>query len=113
MVSHQIVKGLLNSDNKPSSVSKSIIYNLPPEIIVVADEINMYGLMSFYSDKVSLYTDLINAGNNIILDFELNSKELNNLLNLLEREAEIGNINKTKIDISVKKILNKKGYDIV
>ena len=112
MVSHQIAFGELNSKGKPSSVSKEIISTVDDSILIIADEINMKGLKYFYSDKTKLYADLINSGENLILDFYLDPIKLYKLINKIEKEVEKGNIDEKKIDNSVKKILIRKGYDI-
>lgn len=112
MVSHQIATGEADSKEKPSSVSKEVISTIDSPVLVIADEINMKGLKKFYSDKTKLYIDLINSGENLILDFDLDSSKMHKLIKNLEREAELGNIDKQKIDESVKKILIIKGYEV-
>lgn len=112
MVSHQIVTGEVDSNGKPSTVSKEVISNIDKELLVVADEINMEGLSGFYQDKNKMYLDLINSGENLILDFDLNSRELNQLIKEIKKEVEKGNINESKIDESVIKVLILKGYKV-
>ncbi len=114
MVGHQIVSGELNSNGKSSSVSKEVIDNLGnfPGLII-SDEINMVGLKRFYLfDKKKLYKDLINSGENIILDFFLNPISTHKLILNLEESVERGEIDEEKINQSVKKILMAKGYKI-
>ena len=113
MVSHQIAKGELNSNGKPSSVSKDIVSTIDNSILIIADEINMKGLADFYPDKTELYIDLINSGENLILDFYLDSKKLYKLIEEIKLEVEKGKIDKNKIDESVKKILITKGYELI
>ncbi len=112
MVSHQIVTGEANSNNKPSTVSEEVISNIDKNILVVADEINMRGLRIFYKDKTDMYADLINSGENLILDFNLNPRRLNELIKDIKEEVENGNIKEENIDESVKKILILKGYKL-
>lgn len=112
MISHQIVKGEVDSNGKPSTVSEEVISNIDKKLLVIADEINMDGLSDFYPDKTKMYIDLINSGENLILDFDLNSRELNDLIKDIKEEVEKGNINENKIDESVKKILILKGYKV-
>jgi beta-glucosidase-like glycosyl hydrolase len=113
IVGHQIVKGEINSHKKPGSVSKEAIKNLPEEILVVSDEVNMLGLRIFYLfNKRKMYQDLINSGNNLILDFRLDKRSAYRLLTQLEQDVEEGKINEDKIDKSVKKILKLKGYQV-
>jgi beta-N-acetylhexosaminidase len=111
MIGHQIVTSELNSNDKPASVSKEIINTLSNfSGLIISDEINMKGLSSFYNSKIDVYQDLINSGNNIILDFEINKNSLNKLLEQLEIKVKSKKINETTIDNNVKKILIKKGY---
>lgn len=112
MASHQIVTGEVNSNGKPSTVSEEVISSIDKEVLVIADEINMEGLSSFYKDKTDMYIDLINSGENLILDFDLNSRELYNLVKDIKKEVEKGNIYEKKIDESVEKILILKGYEL-
>jgi|TARA_Y100000310_G_C20604400_1_gene774766 beta-N-acetylhexosaminidase len=112
MVSHQIATGVLDSQGKPSTVSEEIISTVDEDVLVIADEINMRGLKDFYPDKTELYIDLINSGENLILDFYLDSIELYKLIEEIEAEVENGNIDEQKIDYSVKKILEIKGYGV-
>jgi hypothetical protein len=113
MVSHQIAKGSLNSNGNPSSVSEEVISSLHDfEGLIIADEINMKGLSLFYPEKIDLYVDLINSGEDFILDFYLSDKQLKNLLEEIEVKVLSGEIDEDKIDKSVKKILKMKGYKI-
>lgn len=114
MVSHQIVSGALDSNQKPSSVSEEVISSLNDyDGLIIADEINMEGLSGFYKDKIGMYVDLINSGEELILDFELSSKDLDKLLDNLEEKILNGEISLEKIDKAVTKILQKKGYNII
>ena len=72
----------------------------------------MAGIKNFYPDKIKQYVDLINAGNEFILDFNLNPVSFNKLIEEIENEVIIQNINQNKIDNSIKKILEMKGYEI-
>ncbi len=112
MVSHQKVTGELNSQNKPSTISKPVISSIDDSALIIADEINMIGLKKSYPKKINLYKELINSGENLILDFQLSPKSLYNLIKNIEQEVNKGNIKKENIDKSVKKILTTKGYKI-
>ena len=59
-----------------------------------------------------MYKDLINAGNDLILDFKITAVFLNEILRYLEREVKKGRIDEKKIDESVKRILRIKGYKV-
>jgi len=110
MVSHQTITGALDSGGKPSSVSPEIIGSISDDVLVIADEINMAALQDEYPDRTLLYIELINAGNDFILDFEINSLDLYKLLIELEKAVDDGRISEEKVDYSVKKILTLKGY---
>ncbi|MCK4647788.1 hypothetical protein KAT24_02575 [Candidatus Pacearchaeota archaeon] len=114
MVGHQIVSGEVDSNAKPSSVSKEIIDNLNNfSGLIISDEINMAGLKRFYLfNKKALYRDLINSGENLILDFKLTPVSAYKLLNKLEKLVKSGKIDEDKINQSVKKILIAKGYKV-
>lgn len=113
MVSHQVAEGVLDSNGRPSSVSEEVIKNIEGDTLVIADEINMKGLSIFYEDKIGLYVDLINSGENLILDFDLNPGELNRLLDKVVERINGGEISIEKVDNSVIKILEFKGYSII
>jgi beta-N-acetylhexosaminidase len=114
MVSHQIVEGVIDSEGKPSTISSEVIDTLGDfEGLIIADEINMKGLSSFYSDKINLYVDLINSGEEFILDFYLSDKEMKKLLENLEEKVLAGEIEKEKINEAVIKILEMKGYEVI
>jgi beta-N-acetylhexosaminidase len=112
MVSHQIVTGVLDSKGNPSSVSKEIVSTINDSILIIADEINMAGLKEFYPDKTEMYVDLINSGEDLILDFRLNSVRLYEIIKNIEQAVEQGKISEEEIDKSVRKILIKKGYTV-
>jgi beta-glucosidase-like glycosyl hydrolase len=113
MIGHQISEGLVNSKGKPSSVSPEVISSLKNfSGLVISDEINMLGLRSFYYDKTKLYMDLINSGENLILDFRLSPVSAYNLIVSIEKEVTHGKISKEKIDESAEKILEAKGYKV-
>lgn len=113
MVGHQVAYGEIDSDGKPSSVSEEVISKIPSDKLVISDEINMLGFSSLYIDKADMYKDLINSGENLILDFELDYVKLSKLLDELEIMAKNDEISQDKIDNSVKKILRMKGYEII
>ncbi len=113
MVSHQIVEGEVDSGGKPSSVSREIIKNIDDSVLIVSDEINMRGLKNFYIlNKRGMYADLINSGENLILDFDLDSVKLDKLIKKIEIDVRNGKVSEEEIDKSVRKILMKKGYTI-
>jgi len=113
MIGHPIVTGLLDSNGKPSTVSSEVIGNLEDyNGLIIADEINMEGLKKFYKSKPKLYIDLINSGENFILDFHLDIDDFYKLINNVEKLVEEGKIDEKKIDESVRRILVAKGYEV-
>ena len=115
MVGHQIVNGEIDSKGKQASVSKEIIGSLKEQFegLIISDEINMFGLkFSYLFNKIRLYKDLINSGENLILDFSLNSVRAHKLILKLEKAVERGEIDEEKINESARKILKFKGYKV-
>lgn len=112
MIGHQIVSGEVDSNGKPASVSDEVISNIIGNQLIISDEINMLGLKRAYPIKRKLYRELINSGENIILDFFLNPVSAYKLILKIEVEVKSGEIDEDKIDQSVKKILMAKGYKV-
>lgn len=110
MVSHQIVSGEVDSFGKPSSVSSFVIDSIDADVLIIADEVNMRGLSMFYSSKVDMYVDLINAGEDFILDFDLDVVEFYDLVGNIEKAVLDGRIDEDRIDESVGKIFEIKGW---
>jgi beta-N-acetylhexosaminidase len=113
MVGHQVVYGEINSSEKPASISKEVIEIIPENVLVVSDEVNMLGLRSRFLSKREMYKELINSGENLILDFQLDKRALYNLLEGLEKDVKEGKISEDKVNESVKKILKLKGYEVI
>ena len=113
MIGHQGAIGEIHSKGKPSSVSKEVISTLDFDGLIISDEINMFGLKSWYFNKNRLYTDLINSGENVILDFRLTPRSAYKLISEIENQVKEQKISKEKIDQSVKKILKSKGYKLI
>lgn len=115
MIGHQVVTGAIESNGKSSSVSEEVISTLNDfEGLIISDEINMDGISEYYRfKKPEMYKDLINSGEDIILDFSLTKRSCFLLLNELEEKVKTGEIDEEKIDKSVKKILKAKGYEVI
>ncbi len=112
MIGHQIVEGELNSNGKPASVSKEVIESVPEDILVISDGLKMAGIRSFYSTKIKMYADLINSGENLILDWPMSPITLYKAVTDIEKKVRRGEISEEKINKSVRKILKVKGYNI-
>ncbi len=113
MVGHVVASGEIDSGGRPCPVSRTCVESIRRtgfEGLVVTDEVNMEGLRQFYSSKEEMYVDLINEGNDVILDFSLTPRKLDRLLGSLERMAEDGKISQEQIDHAVIRILKAKGH---
>jgi beta-N-acetylhexosaminidase len=118
MVGHPVIYGELDSNGKQATISPEIIQPLKQNFdgLVITDAVTMIGLrISYLFNFKKVYPDLIRAGNNIILDTHVNS----NYKKIKKRRDEILKQAKTdenllkRIDESAKKILEKKGYEVV
>ncbi len=115
MVGHPVVSGTVNSEGRPCTVSKKCISNLRKKFegLIITDAISMLGLRKFYLlDKKRMYVDLINSGDDVILDFAVDPRQINSILNYLERKVKSGDIKEENIDDSVKRILKYKGFKV-
>lgn len=113
MIGQQKVRGVIDSNGKPATVSKEVISTLDNfEGLIISDEINMLGLRTNYLTKTNMYVDLINSGNNVILDYYQNPISLYLRLDKLEKKVKEGEISIDNIDESVRKILKTKGYKV-
>lgn len=118
MIGHPVIYGELNSNKKQATISPEIIQPLREKFsgIIITDAVTMMGLrISYLFNFKKAYPDLILAGNDIILDTHKNSgyKKLVKRRNELKKSILEGKISKERIDESVKKILEVKGYKVV
>lgn len=107
MVGHASYPRVTN-DNLPASLSKTIVTDLLiKELnfdgIVITDAVNMGAIASNYNE-VDTYIKAINAGVNMFI-MPNGSKRV---IDLIEKEVKNGNIDESKIDESVRRILNVK-----
>ena len=118
MVGHPIIYGELDSNGKQATISEGIISDLKEKFdgLIITDAVTMLGLrISYLFNFKKVYPDLIRAGNDIILDTHYSSgykkilKRRNEILKQAENDEEL----KNRIDESCKKILEKKGYEVV
>ena len=114
MVGHPIVNGAINSNGKQCTISQEVISVLREKFkgLIITDSITMEGLKISYPDFKKVYPDLIKAGNNIILDSHPTSTydKILDGINEIINSIEIGDIPEEKINNSVKKILESKGF---
>ncbi|MBU0466073.1 MAG: hypothetical protein KJ718_03545 [Nanoarchaeota archaeon] len=122
MIGHTIVSGTIDSKTKQSTVSKEVISHLREKQkfkgIVITDAIGMMGLRwSYLFNHEKLYVDLAKAGNDIILDsafsFSNHGERAEKGINAVVKAVENGEISEKRIDESVKRILEAKGYQVI
>ena len=73
----------------------------------------MASLKKYYPDKDKMYIDLFKAGNDLILNFDKNPRNLYHMISIIERAVENGDIPESRIDNSVLRILNYKGINVI
>ena len=115
MVSHLVVRGLANSNKMPASVSPSVIGHLKNDFtgLVVTDDIMMHSLKIYYPNFDELYINLVEAGNDLILNFNTKPEKIDHMINVLENAIKNGRISEDRIDASIIKILNAKGINVI
>jgi len=119
MIGHPIVFGAVDSNRKPSSVSFEIISELRKKFdgLIISDDINMRGLRNkYFLRERQLFIDLINAGNDIIIDGSWHlfpAHNLNKKISYIKKAVNEGKIEEEKIDESVRRILIAKGYNVM
>jgi len=118
MVGHPLVYGKIDSKRKPSTVSPEVINYLKKDFkgLIITDAVTMRGLrLSYLFNFKKAYPDLVLAGNDIILDSHIHSgyKSLIKRRNEILKSIKKGKISEKRIDETVIKILEKKGYNVV
>ncbi len=116
MVSHLITFGEVNSEGKPSIASQRIINGLREEIgfegLIITDEINMQGVKKFYYSLEEMYVEVFKAGADIVLNFNDDPNEIYHMIEVVEEAVLNVEIEEEKIDASVKRILEFKGFNV-
>jgi len=115
MISHIIVNGSVDSELKPSVVSKKLVSDLREQFngLIITDEIRMLGLKKYYKDIDQMYIDLFKADNDLILNFDINLGNLYHMISVIENAVRAGEIGEDRIDDSVIRILKAKGINVV
>lgn len=118
MVGHPVVYGAIDSKGKQATISPSVIEPLKEKFngIIITDAVTMMGLrISYLFNFKKVYPDLILAGNDMILDTFKGSdyQSLVKRRNELRKAVLDGKISHQRLDESVKKILEMKGYKVV
>ncbi len=114
MISHLIVNGSVDSKGKPSVVSESLVSDLRNKFagLIITDGISMLGLKNYYNDINQMYIDLFKADNDLILNFDTDTKSLYNMISMIEAAVKNGVISEERINDSVVRILNAKGINV-
>ena len=118
MIGHPIVYGAVDSKGKQATISKEVISPLRNKFegLIITDAVTMMCLrISYLFNFKKVYPDLILAGNDIIVDTYVNSgyKKIKKRIFELEKAVEKGEISEERIDESVKRILETKGYKVI
>ena len=72
----------------------------------------MAGLKDYYGDERKMYIDLVNAGNDVILDFDSQPWHIYKVVSIIENAVELGEIKEERIDDAVTNILRTKGFKV-
>lgn len=121
MVGHPKTKGEIDSEGKQATISKNVISKLKKDLgfkgLVITDAVTMMGLrlnLKYIFNFKRVYSDLINAGNDVILDTSNFSsfRKIKKRIRFLEKCVNNNKISQKKINESVKKILKMKGYSV-
>jgi len=118
MVGHPIVYGQVSSNKKQATISRELIGGLRRKFkgLIITDAVTMLGLrLSYLFNFKKVYLDLIMAGNDIILDTAASSNynQIRGRMNGLLKAVQEGKISEKRIDESVKRILQTKGYKVI
>ncbi len=114
MVSHIITSGEIDSGGVPSVVSKKVIDDIKEDYsgLVVSDEIHMLGLKNFYDTIDEMYVGVFKAGNDVVLNFDADPNEVHRMIKIVASAVKNGEIPRSQIDNSVRKILEVKGFEV-
>lgn len=114
MVSHIITSGTIDSEGIPSVASEKVVNDLKQGFtgLIISDEINMLGLKDFYPTLDGMYLAVFKAGNDVIINFNEDPNEVYRMILVVKEAVERGEISEGRIDNSVRKILEAKGFKV-
>ncbi len=114
MPSHVIVNGTVRSYGKPADASQQLIAQLRSQFngLIVTDEIRMDGLQQHYETQEAMYRDMFQAPNDLILYFDSDPRQLQDLITTVAAAVREGTIAEERIDASVKRIMEAKGWTV-
>lgn len=115
MVSHLIVEGAVDSGGMPTVVSTPLVDGLREgyDGLIVTDEIWMLGVRGFYDNEKDLYLDVFRTDIDLILFFNTDERAIYDLISIVAKDVERGLIPKERIDSSVRRILEAKGFQVI
>ena len=117
MVGHAIVSGEIDSFGKSASISPEVLQILRNSFsgLIITDDISMLGLrLKYLFKREKMCVDLVKAGNDIILDsWKTNPKKVERCIKTIVNSVSFGEISEERINESVKRILEAKGYKVI
>lgn len=114
MITHVIASGKVDSQDVPAVVSPSVLEKIKEQYhgLLITDEINMLGLRNFYPTLDEMYVAVFAAGNDLILNFNEDPLEIYRMISVVAEAVERENLSEERIDTSVRKILQAKGFSV-
>ncbi|MBI4152575.1 hypothetical protein HY495_02590 [Candidatus Woesearchaeota archaeon] len=114
MISHVISSGSVDSQGIPAAASSEAVLILREGFdgLIITDEVNMLGLKKFYPTLDEMYLAVFKAGNDVILNFNEDPHEIQRMITVIKKAVERGEIPEERIDASVRRILQAKGFNV-
>ncbi len=114
MVSHVISTGEVDSGGIPAVASSAVIDHLKKNYsgLIISDEVNMLGLKDFYATVDEMYIAVFQAGNDLVLNFNTDPNEIYRMIQIVAQAVRDGEIEEDNIDLSVRKVLEAKGFAV-
>ncbi|MBS3169124.1 hypothetical protein J4210_01445 [Candidatus Woesearchaeota archaeon] len=114
MISHVISSGSLDSQGIPAAASPEAVRILREGFagLIVTDEVNMLGLTKFYPTLDKMYLAVFKAGNDLVLNFNEDPYEIQRMIAVIKEAVERGEIPEERINASVRRILQAKGFNV-
>ncbi|MFH1803162.1 MAG: glycoside hydrolase family 3 N-terminal domain-containing protein [archaeon] len=117
MIGHAIVHGEIGSNKKPATASPEVIAKLRENFsgLIITDDINMLGLrLKYLFQRKKMCVDLAKAGNDIILDsWKTKPSSVEKCIKAIVNSVNSGEIPEKRIDESVTRIFEAKGYNVI
>ncbi len=115
MISHMIVSGSVDSEEKPAVTSVKLVANLRRDYdgLIISDEIRMLGIDNFYATNEEKFIDLFKTDLDLIINFDAGPRNIYDMITVIENAVKSGEISERRIDKSVIRILHAKGIEIM